>query len=328
GHSFLISADAVILATGAQERPFPIPGWTLPGVMTAGAAQILLKTSGVVPDGEIVLAGCGPLLWLLAAQYLRANAKIACVLDTTPRSNWTKAIGYLPGFALSPLAAKGAKLLLEVKSSTRVIANVDSIKAVGESGLNAVEFTRNGTTQKPIGAKTLLLHQGVIPNVNLSMAIGCEHVWDDTQLCFRPVTDEWGETSKRGIFVAGDGAWIGGAVVAEHAARLTALKVADRLGKIAAGELSNRASRDRAAKQRLVRGRAFLDKLYTPAKQFRVPEGETIVCRCEEVTARQLRDVVALGCAGPNQAKAFLRCGMGPCQGRMCGVTVTETIAD
>ncbi|MGE9115736.1 FAD/NAD(P)-binding oxidoreductase, partial [Escherichia coli] len=82
-----------ILATGAQERPFPIPGWTLPGVMTAGAAQILLKTSGVVPDGEIVLAGCGPLLWLLAAQYLRANAKIACVLDTTPRSNWTKAIG-------------------------------------------------------------------------------------------------------------------------------------------------------------------------------------------------------------------------------------------
>jgi len=77
-----------------------------------------------------------------------------------------------------------------------------------------------------------------------------------------------------------------------------------------------------------VSGRAFLDMLYQPAPQFRRPVGDTIVCRCEEVTAKQIRDTADLGCEGPNQMKAFLRCGMGPCQGRLCGLTVTELIAE
>ena len=76
------------------------------------------------------------------------------------------------------------------------------------------------------------------------------------------------------------------------------------------------------------RGRTFIDVLYRPAKQFRQPRGATIVCRCEEITAQQINDTVALGCPGPNQMKSFLRCGMGPCQGRLCGLTVTELIAE
>ncbi len=75
-------------------------------------------------------------------------------------------------------------------------------------------------------------------------------------------------------------------------------------------------------------GRAFLDTLYQPAPEYRRPVGDTIVCRCEEVTAKQVRDTADLGCEGPNQMKAFLRCGMGPCQGRLCGLTVTELIAE
>ena len=78
---------------------------------------------------------------------------------------------------------------------------------------------------------------------------------------------------------------------------------------------------------RFARGRAFLDAYYKPAVQFRRPARDTLVCRCEEVTAGQILDTVALGCTGPNQMKAFLRCGMGPCQGRECGLTVTELIA-
>jgi NADPH-dependent 2,4-dienoyl-CoA reductase/sulfur reductase-like enzyme len=94
----LVAADQVIVATGALERPFPIPGWTLPGVMTAGAAQILLKSGGLVGDGRVVLAGCGPLLWLLAAQYLNAGGTIDAILDTTPRANWRAALPHLPAF--------------------------------------------------------------------------------------------------------------------------------------------------------------------------------------------------------------------------------------
>src|SRR5688572_25307472 len=102
GRAHLTRARRVIICSGALERPFPIPGWTLPGVMTAGAAQILLKSAGLVTAGKTVLAGCGPLLWLLAWQYLNAGAKIDAILDTTPRENRVRALPHALPFVLSP----------------------------------------------------------------------------------------------------------------------------------------------------------------------------------------------------------------------------------
>ena len=107
GQARLIQARRVIIATGSLERPFPIPGWTLPGVMTAGAAQTALKAQGLVPAGRTVMAGSGPLLWLLAAQLLRAGARIEAILDTTPRVNWLRAALHLPDFAFSPYLVEG-----------------------------------------------------------------------------------------------------------------------------------------------------------------------------------------------------------------------------
>ena len=109
-----IRAARIILATGAIERPFPIPGWTLPGVMTAGAAQILLKSSALVPQARTVLAGCGPLLWLLAWQYLNAGVRLDVILDTTSPANWRRGITArrsicglaLPGEGLAPHARR------------------------------------------------------------------------------------------------------------------------------------------------------------------------------------------------------------------------------
>jgi NADPH-dependent 2,4-dienoyl-CoA reductase/sulfur reductase-like enzyme len=118
GRSRLIAAREVILATGAIERPFPVPGWTLPGVMSCGGAQTALKASGLVPDGRIVIAGCGPLLWLIAWQYLNAGVPIAAILDTTPRTNWRNALPHLPAFLTSPYLAKGLKLMLAVRASS------------------------------------------------------------------------------------------------------------------------------------------------------------------------------------------------------------------
>src|SRR5216117_1169424 len=110
-----IRAARIILATGAIERPFPIQGWTLPGVMTAGAAQILLKSSALVPTGRTLLAGCGPLLWLLAWQYLNAGVRLAAVLDTAGRANWLRALRHAASFAASPYLAKGVRLMLAVR---------------------------------------------------------------------------------------------------------------------------------------------------------------------------------------------------------------------
>jgi NADPH-dependent 2,4-dienoyl-CoA reductase/sulfur reductase-like enzyme len=324
--SEMVAARAVIVATGAQERPFPITGWTLPGVMSVGAAQLLLKTSAQVPDGRLVLAGSGPLLFLLASQYLRAGVAIAALLDTTPRGRYAEAASHAWGFVRSEYFAKGLKLVRDVRASVNIVEHVTGIVADGDGRLESIRYEVDANVHR-IPADLLLLHQGVVPNVNLTNAIGCDHRWNDRQACFDPVVDEWGGTSVPGVFVAGDGAGIAGASAAEASGQLAALAVANALGRVDGKARDAKADAPRQALARALRGRAFFDTLYRPADAFRLPRGDTIVCRCEEVSARQIGDAVRQGCTGPNQLKSFLRCGMGPCQGRFCGLTVTELIA-
>jgi NADPH-dependent 2,4-dienoyl-CoA reductase/sulfur reductase-like enzyme len=324
-----IHAREVVAATGAHERPFPIPGWTLPGVMTAGAAQIAFKASALVPDGRVVVAGCGPLLFLVTAQLLAADTNIVAVLDTAERGNWRQALRHLPGFLRSPYLAKGIRLLLKARRA-RFVSGVSSLRAeAGADGdLSRVVYARDGR-ETALDCDTLLLHQGVVPNINLANAVGCEQDWDEGGLCFVPRTDIWMETSIPGLSIPGDGAGIRGGEAAALGGTLAALGALCRLGRLTAQERDRRAAPVRTEFERFSAGRAFLDTLYRPPKAFRVPAAaETIACRCEEVTAGEIRDAVAGGVPGPNQLKVFLRCGMGPCQGRQCGLTVTELIAD
>ncbi|MCL4764942.1 MAG: FAD-dependent oxidoreductase [Hyphomicrobiaceae bacterium] len=327
GRAHLLHARRIVIATGALERPFPVPGWTLPGVMTAGGAQTLLKSSGLVPEGRVVLAGTGPLLWLLAAQLLRAGGAITAILDTTPRQNYVRALRHAPAFVLSPYLIKGLRMMAEVRRKVRVISGVTRLEAVGEGKLKEIIFATGNGAAARMAADLLLLHQGVVPNVNLAMSIGIVHRWDGLQLCWVPEIDRHGNSSVPDIAIAGDGAGIGGAVAAAERGRLAAIAAVRALAPAAVSGLPA----EQAVMQALAKaeaGRAFLDTLYQPSADFRIPAGDdTIVCRCEEVTAGQIRANVALGCEGPNQMKSFLRCGMGPCQGRLCGLTVTETIA-
>lgn len=326
GASRLLKAGRVILATGALERPFPIPGWTLPGVMTVGSAQTVLKSSGLVPTGTIVLAGQGPLLWLLAAQVLRAGGSIRAILDTTPRANYLAALPHALGFLVSPYAFKGLRLIREVKAKVRVIRGVTKLEARGDGALSEVAFEAGGKAQA-LALDGLFLHQGVVPHVNLAMAAGVAHEWDGVQHCFRPVLGAGGATSVEGILIAGDGAGIAGAEAAFERGRLAAIAAVKALKPDAAGLPSE--EEVEAALARATRGRVFLDRLFQPQKEFRIPpDDDTIVCRCEEVTAGQIRQSIAVGATGPNQLKAYRRCGMGPCQGRLCGLTVTELMAD
>jgi bacterioferritin-associated ferredoxin len=316
----------VIIATGALERPFPIPGWTLPGVMTAGAAQTMLKSSGLVPDGRTIIAGQGPLLWLLAAQILRLGGRIDRVLDTTARSNYLAALPYAFAFMTSPYIAKGLALMREVRAKVPVINRVTELAAAGDRKLASISYIAGGQ-RETVSAELLLLHQGVVPNVNLAMAAGVEHHWNELQLCWSPVLDADGNTSVAGIAIAGDGAGIGGAVAAVCRGRIAARSAIAKLAPGVAAKLGPIAAL-RADLARAERGRAFLDLLFRPAKQFRIPFGDTIVCRCEEVTAQEILDSVKIGATGPNQLKAYRRTGMGPCQGRLCGLTVTELMAE
>jgi thioredoxin reductase len=321
-----IHAARVILATGAIERPFPIQGWTLPGVMTAGAAQILLKSSALVPTGRTLLAGCGPLLWLLAWQYLNVGVRLDAILDTTPAANWRRALRHAAAFAASSYLAKGLRLMFDVRRAIRVVAGVVEIAAEGGERIEAVTYRTGRGRSERLAADMLLLHHGVVPNVNLAMSANVAHRWSDTQLCWVPCVDSYGSTTVPHIAVAGDGAGIAGAQAAEARGRLAAVAAIRALKREFPVGKEERAAR-RSLDQH-ERGRAFLDRLYQPAPNFRRPRGNTLVCRCEEVTAQQVLETTALGCPGPNQMKAFLRCGMGHCQGRFCGVTVTELMAE
>jgi NADPH-dependent 2,4-dienoyl-CoA reductase/sulfur reductase-like enzyme len=328
GRARLITAAAVIIATGAIERPFPVPGWTLPGVMTAGAAQIVLKTAGYVAPGA-VFVGQGPLLYLVAAQYLRAGVEVGALLDTTDRSNLLAAIPHLPGAWLAgPHLGRGLAYLREIRAAgVKTWTGISDIRITGEDRVTGVEF-RRGRRRSSAAAEHVLLHQGIVPNVNLSRSIGCRHVWDEAQLAWRVATDEWGRTSVAGVYVAGDAAHVGGAEAAACRGRLAGLDALTRLGHQTEEQQRSRSRGAFRALRRELKVRRFLDELYRPLARFRVPtEDEVIVCRCEEVTAGEIRLAASLGCLGPNQLKSYCRAGMGACQGRECALTVTELIA-
>jgi NADPH-dependent 2,4-dienoyl-CoA reductase/sulfur reductase-like enzyme len=328
GASETIAARRILVATGAVERPVPIPGWTLPGVMTAGAAQILLKTADFVPEGRAVLAGQGPLLYLVALQLARAGAPPVAVLETTPRENYAAAARHLGGHLGECWAGrrdfgKGMALVLGLaRAGVAVRRGVRGLRALGRGRLERVAWDGG-----EIAVDHLFLHEGVIPNTQISLGLELAHRWDDGQLCWRPVTDEWGRTSLATIAVAGDGTGIAGAGAAVLSGRLAALDAAAILGQIEEAERDRRAGPIRAGLARERALRPFLDRLYRPAESVLNPADAVIACRCEAVSAGQIRRAVRLGATGPNQVKAFLRCGMGPCQGRLCGPIVGAVIA-
>lgn len=325
GRSRIVHARRVILATGATERPMPVHGWTLPGVMSIGAAQIALKSAGLLPEGPVILAGTGPLLYLYASQVLAAGGSIDAILDTTPRRNWLRAMPYLPSFLASPYAWKGLGLLYKVTRAVRMFRSVTALEITGKECAEGVTFTANGK-RVSLAAKSIFLHQGVIPHANLANAAGCDMGWSEQQKCFAPVVDGEGRSTSTSIFIAGDGNGIGGAVVAEFDGRIAGLAAGlEVLGK----EPSEDLRRYSRLRRKALRGRTFIDLLYQPALSFRAPARDDIIaCRCEEVPVGAIRAAAANGVAGPNQLKTMLRCGMGPCQGRMCAATVTEILAD
>jgi bacterioferritin-associated ferredoxin len=291
----------------------PIRGWTLPGVMTVGGAQIALKTGGLLPDANTWLAGQGPLLLLYANQVLDAGGTIAGIIDLSDGFAPLRALRHISLNALPEIRQGLAWRRRLSHAGIRWIAASD-LRAEGDTRLRAVSFaTRGEWRTEP--ADLLLLHDGVIPSLQLSRALGCAHTWSNTQRCWHPALDDRGRSSVPGILIAGDGAGIGGAAAAVLSGRIAVL-----------GLTNADASALRAARARCLAARPLLDALFAPRPMH--VEDATLACRCEEVTAAAIRQAAADGCQGMNQLKAYTRCGMGPCQGRMCGPIATEILAE
>ena len=332
GKSGKLMADFLVLSTGAMERPVPFPGWTLPGVMTCGGMSNLFKDSGLAPQKPVVLAGSGPLLWLVAEHLLALKAPLAAILDTTPMGQVLPAMKHMPkALRRFGYMMKGVKMIADVhlqarKAGVPIHRNVKNLRAEGENRLATVKASC-GSRELVFTASTLMVSEGVIPNVALLRQIGCTHVWDEVQRFWYPKVDENGRSANlTNVFVAGDGNFVHGAKSAELKGRLAAFAIALAMHRISQEEYRELTAPVRAALDLELAPRPFIDAMYAPRPDLFTMSDSTVVCRCEGVTAGRIRDLIEEGYTDHNEIKAIIRCGMGPCNGRMCGPAVMELI--
>jgi len=329
GQSAEISGKNIIIAIGATERPVPFSGWTLPGVMGAGAVDANFKSSGSIPDGPVVLAGSGPLLLSVVGHMVSLGVEISAVLDTTPRGNIFSALPLLPGaLRRTDYLLKGVGMLLNLKrSGINYFKGITDYKANGSDCLETVTFKTKNSSQQ-IDAELLLVHEGIIPRCDFSQQIGLKHLWDPVQRYWYPETNEFGGTGMNGIYVAGDGAFVHGGIPAAFKGSLAALDIAGKLNVLLPAQKTGDVVMTAKRLLSELAPRPFVDALYKPRMNLYNINDETLVCRCEEITAGDIRQAIRGGSREPNEIKTITRCGMGHCQGRMCGIALTEIIAE
>lgn len=328
GKSQRIQANYTIVATGAMERPVPLPGWNLPGVMGAGAVNNLSKEAFLIPSGEVVLAGSGPLLLLEASLLIKKKVAVAAILDTTPQLPSAVAVSRAPqALRRADFLWKGLAMLNDIKAAgIPHHKGVTQIRIVGKDAVEAIE-ARCGQKRLHIPATLALLHFGVIPNTHIFRQMGCHMVWKSDQRYWHPKCDPWGRTNFERIFAAGDGASVSGGLAAQYKGELAALEVARCLGIIPAYERDNLAAPIQKALKLDHWPRPFVDAVYAPRPEQFTFDDDTVICRCENVTVGAVRQAVKEGANELNELKIMTRSGMGPCQGRMCGAALAELVA-
>ncbi|MCP4022050.1 MAG: FAD-dependent oxidoreductase, partial [Desulfobacteraceae bacterium] len=228
-----INGKHIIIATGAMERPVPFPGWTLPGVMGAGAVDANFKSSGMIPDGPVVLAGSGPLLLLSAGHLMDLGVNIHAILDTTPIQNYVAAAPHLPR-ALKRLDTlfKGLGMLMNIKrSKVPVYKGVTQYMAQGRDCLKRISFKTKSRTRQ-MDAGMLLVQEGVIPRCDFTRQLGLKHLWNPVQRYFYPGTNVFGKSQVDTIYVAGDGAFVHGGIPSALKGSLAALDIAEKLNAL------------------------------------------------------------------------------------------------
>jgi NADPH-dependent 2,4-dienoyl-CoA reductase/sulfur reductase-like enzyme len=319
-----VTFEQAILCTGATDRIIPLPGWTLPGIYTLGGAQVALKSQGVAIGRRCLFFGTGPLLYLVAYQYAKAGADVAGVLDTSPAAAARRALPRL--LAAKSTLVKGLYYVAWLKAhGVRIEKGIEPLAVVGSNEATGLRYRDASGREKEITADGIAMGYGLRSETQLADLAGCQFRFDVIERQWLPALDQSGRaTGLANIYLAGDGTGIAGADAAEAGGERAALALlADR--GIGVSE-----ARCRRLDAEIARLRRFSEGLAAafpfPHQLARGIADQTILCRCEAVTAGGLR--AAIGDAKEvNRAKAFSRVGMGRCQGRVCGAAAAEVLA-
>jgi NADPH-dependent 2,4-dienoyl-CoA reductase/sulfur reductase-like enzyme len=318
--------DALVIASGATDRLLPVPGWTLPGVYSLGAAQIALKAQACAIGRKVAFLGTGPLLYLVAYQYAKAGAHVAAVMDTSTAGNRIRA---LPRLMARPRQLRhGLQYLRHLRRcGVPLLGGVTPVSILGDSTTGVTTIVaRRGTTTDEIKCDAVAMGYHLRPEAQLADLARCEFRFDPSTRQWLPTVDADGRSSVKGVYLAGDGARVTGADGAEIQGRLAAFAVLKDFGRPVPHQEVTALRRALGRMERFRRGLA--EAFPWPWRQAAALPDSTIVCRCEAITAGELRAAVReKGAPEVNRAKAFSRVGMGRCQGRFCSHAAAELVA-
>jgi NADPH-dependent 2,4-dienoyl-CoA reductase/sulfur reductase-like enzyme len=325
-----LAARRLIVAAGAYDRAVPFPGWTLPGVLTAGGAQALMKIHKVLPGRRILLAGSGPLALAFSAQLHQLGANVVAVLEAAPFPSPRLAVG-LVGAGLRGnlgLLREGLGYLLYLRrSGVPVLYGHAIARAEGRNEVERAVAVRVDRSWRPVpGAErvvdvdTICVGYGFFPSIEIARSLGCALEYDEQLGGHVPLRDHDLQSSVSGVYLVGDGAGVAGSATALAEGQIAGAAAARDLGLLSGFEATVRMARPRRRLAALRRFRGALDAAYAVGPGiYEWATDETVVCRCEEVSAGEVRAQVMAGSRDPNVAKALTRVSMGLCQGRTCG---------
>jgi len=333
--SRMIRAEQLILATGAYERPVPFPGWTLPGVMTAGGAQTLVKTMRIRPGHRALVAGTGPLLLVVANQLQESGVEVVGVLEAgrpcwSPRAlakvwgDWgllRDAWDYWRGLRRAGIPLRFHQTVFEAHGR-------DELEAVTYGPLDPESWRPLRDQSQKIEVDLLVVGFGLVPNTELTTLAGCHHEYVHHVGGWIPVRNGRMETSVPSVFAVGDGAGVAGALVAVEEGRIAGITAAEHAEAIRPDEADRRRAPSLARLRSLARVRALLDeisRIRPGLSELATPQ--TLACRCEEVSIAEVNAAVQAGMRDLQAIKLLTRLGMGPCQGRNCGPSMAMHVA-
>lgn len=329
-----VASRRTIVATGAYERPIPFPGWTLPGVTTAGAAQTLLKAQFILAGRRIVMSGSGPFQLPVATQLLKAGARIVEILEAVSAADFfgpfpqpwrhvdkiTEAAAYFATVLAHRVPLRYRQAVVEARGDGAVEEAV--IAPLDAAGRPLLQETRT------VAVDSILINSGFVPSLQIPRLLGCETTWDAAGACWVVACDADQRSSMPLVFVAGEATGVAGHRVALAEGEIAGLNAAADLGYLTPARLNDRLRqplRDRARHQSFA---DHIKRTFAPrAGLYDAITGDTIVCRCEEATAAAITGVAAEWNGSLRAIKQCTRAGMGQCQGRICEATVARLAA-
>ena len=327
----------LIIATGAYERAYPVPGWTLPGFMTTGAAQTLARAYRVGPGGRVLVAGNGPLNLQVACELLNGGVEVVAVAEAASKPGLAQWKSAIQAFYHSPdLIFDGVKYLSTLhKARVPLLYGYRLVRATGESRVEQATVGRISSdggvipeTERTFEVDAVCTGYGFMPSTQITRLLDCAHQVDLLTQGISVKTSPDGATSASGVYAVGDGAGIGGARVALARGTLAGIAVARNLNhRISAKGTKSQTYAYRALERSLSFQSALWHLFEAPSLFAGELPGDTVVCRCEGVTERRIKETIANGADEIGALKRLTRAGMGRCQGRYCGYRLAALCA-